>query len=323
MKKKIKLFICIFFLFGWIVNVCPQTVNKSSSRKIAVTFDDLPFVRMNSYSFTKLKDYFDRLIDDLKTQKVPAIGFVNEAKLYSRDKEDKRKISLLESWLDAGFDLGNHTFSHKSAHEVSLIEFKDDIIKGESITKKLLEGRKKQIQFFRFPSLHTGMTLETKLEIENFFKKHGYKNAPVTIVSKEWLYAAAYAKAYDQHNEELMKKIGESYLEHIGNTIALCEKQSESLFDRDINQILLLHANELNADYFPKICDMLKSIGYEFVSLGEALKDDAYSSKEEYLGRDGISWLDRWAKTRGVDNLLFRGAPTVPAWIVKQANQNY
>lgn len=323
MKKLIYFFFLLQLLVAATSEILSQEGGKAASKKIAVTFDDLPLVRMNSYSFAKTKEYVDRLVDNIKIQKVPAIGFVIEANLYTHGREDKRKISLLEEWLNAGLELGNHTFSHKSAHEVPIAEFEDDILKGEIITKKLLEERKKQIQFFRFPELQTGMDLETKLGIESFLKEHGYKIAPATIVSKEWLYAKAYAKAVDKHDEETMKKIGESYLDHLVKMLDQCEKQSEFLFHRNINHILVIHANELNADYFQKIGSLIRSKGYEFVSLDEALKDEAYKSEDSYQGRDGLSLLDRWAKTRGEDNLLFNGAPSVPDWIINEANQNY
>jgi hypothetical protein len=44
---------------------------------------------------------------------VPAVGFVNERKLYKFGEADER-INALHLWLDYGFELGNHTFNHSS-----------------------------------------------------------------------------------------------------------------------------------------------------------------------------------------------------------------
>jgi hypothetical protein len=81
---------------------------------------------------------------------------------------------------------------------------------------------------------------------------------------------------------------------------------------RDIAQILLIHANRLNAEMTPKLLAMLKRRGYRFVSLEEALKDDAYRLPNEYAGKGGFSWIHRWSMTKGMPN---KGEPDEPAWL--------
>jgi peptidoglycan/xylan/chitin deacetylase (PgdA/CDA1 family) len=38
---------------------------------------------------------------------------------------------ILDVWLDAGADLGNHSYSHKNLNNVTLDEFTADIARGE------------------------------------------------------------------------------------------------------------------------------------------------------------------------------------------------
>ena len=66
---------------------------------------------------------------------------------------------------------------------------------------------------------------------------------------------------------------------------------------REIRQVLLLHVNELNADYVDELVDMVKRRGYEFISIDEALEDTAYLLPDNYTGQTGPSWLHRWAFT--------------------------
>src|SRR5688572_10391097 len=109
-------------------------------RTIAVTIDDLPVVSTrrdieNRRTITK------KLLGHIKKAKVPAIGFVNENKLYNGEKRDEEQIDLLRMWLDSSLQLGNHTYSHRSLNTIPLDEYQADLLKGEAITRELLGER--------------------------------------------------------------------------------------------------------------------------------------------------------------------------------------
>lgn len=182
---------------------------------------------------------------------------MNEGKLYTNGTLDNYKVELLKLWLNAGFELGNHTFSHKSANEFSVDEFTKDILRGEQITKPLMKTYEKQIRYFRYPFLHTGLSLEAKNAINSFLIQHGYIIAPVTLDNSEWIYAAAYDKAIKENNNKVMLKFGEDHLKYMKLKLEYWESQSVALFGRNISHTLLIHANALNAEYFDELCDMI------------------------------------------------------------------
>ncbi len=95
---------------------------------------------------------------------------------------------------------------------------------------------------------------------------------------------------------------------------------SQALFGRQIRQILLIHANRLNAEALDRLLEMLRRRSYSFISLSAALEDPAYASPDSFTGRGGISWLDRWALTAGKpDKAFFQDEPRVPAWVMSEA----
>ena len=47
----------------------------------------------------------------------------------------------------------------------------------------------------------------------------------------------------------------------------------------------------------------------------ERLADSAYRLPDRYIGPAGITWLHRWALTRGMPGSTFQGEPEVPDWI--------
>lgn len=290
--------------------------NMYSQNKIAVTIDDLPLSRISYYEKNYYQTITDKLLENIKNQNAPVIGFVNESKLYTNDILDESKVELLRKWIDAGIELGNHTFSHRSANRIPTEEFLQDITKGEEITKKLLKEKGKGIRYFRHPFLHTGLSLETKSEIENFLTAHGYTIAPVTIDNAEWIFAAAYDKANAKSDTLLMKKIGNDYIGYMKDKFEYWEKQSNALFGRNIAHTLLIHANPLNSDYYDELCNMLREKEYEFITLDEALKDEAYKSEDRFIKNNGISWLHRWALTEGRKKDFFGNEPQVPKHIM-------
>jgi hypothetical protein len=60
----------------------PLQAQNSSQREIAITIDDLPAAGGNSMTGTEIIEMTSKLLGTLRGQKVPAVGFVNERKLY-------------------------------------------------------------------------------------------------------------------------------------------------------------------------------------------------------------------------------------------------
>ncbi|MCA0364401.1 MAG: polysaccharide deacetylase family protein [Bacteroidetes bacterium] len=291
----------------------------SQKKQICITIDDLPVV---SYGITDIQ-YQTNLTADLlahlKQKKIPAIGFVNEMKLFPNDNFTKDQVELLKMWLNAGQELGNHTFAHKDYNNTPFKEYAEGIVKGEKITKKLLEESGKKMEYFRHPFLHLGLTKEKADSLSTFLFEHGYTVAPVSIDNDDYLFALAYHRLLAKNDKKTADKLGEDYLKYMEEKLLFYERQSEKLFGKNISQILLLHANKLNADFLGKLSDVYLKHGYEFVSMEKALKDPAYQTPITKYGRYGISWIDRWALSAGKTGDFFKGDPESPEYVKQLA----
>jgi peptidoglycan/xylan/chitin deacetylase (PgdA/CDA1 family) len=292
--------------------------NQNTGRELAVTFDDLPVVSTRN-DLPAQKEITTKLLKNITASKIPAIGFVNEVKLYQQNRRDEEQIELLRMWLAAGLELGNHTYSHLDLHVTPLEQFENDVLQGEIITRELTTARSSTPRFFRHPFLHTGMSQEIRQQFEEFLRLHGYRVAPVTIDNSDWIFARAYDNAFARGDKKMMKRIGDAYVPYMERKLAYFERQSLELFGRDIHQVLLLHANSINAEYFGELVRMMKRRGYRFISLEQALADKAYQEPDKYTGTGGISWLHRWALTKGVSKTFFAGEPATPAFVMKAA----
>lgn len=311
MKQSIRRVILaiLLLLFG---GVAPSRAQNSSQRMIAITIDDLPAAAANFMTGAEINEMTAKLLTALRDQKVPAVGFVNEKKLYKLGEVDAR-INALKMWVDYGFELGNHTFSHTSINRVSLKEWEEDVIRGETVTAILLAQHNMKMRYLRHPYLDTGRDLQNRRDAEAFLVNRGYRIAPVTMDAWDWMYSGVYEDARRRGDTELQQKLVDSYLKHTSDVFDYYEKLSKSLIGYEPAQILLLHGNWLEADHIGELLDLLRKRGYSFVTLQDALSDSAYSMPDEFVGEEGGSWLDHWAITRGQPP---RDTPPFPQWVM-------
>ena len=290
----------------------------SVERQMVVTIDDLPAV-CTCQTLADWQELTFKLLETLATHEVPAIGFVNEGKLHLEGSEnaDPARVALLENWLDAGLELGNHSRTHPSLNRTPLDRYQQNVLGGERIIRPLLEARGTTLRFYRHPYLHTGRDLETKRGFERFLDRRGYQVAPVTVDNSDWIFARAYDLALDQGDSELAERIGEAYAPYMESKIAYYEDLAQQLFERDIPQILLIHANRINADHLGPLLDRIKDRGYAFVELETALEDAAFEHDDTYIGPAGLSWIERWWITEERSREPFKKEPPVPPWVLE------
>ena len=262
--------------------------------QIAITIDDLP-------SLTLITDqaYVNRtnaeLLEGLVRHHVPAIGFVNEGKIY--ELKPAQQIAILRRWLAAGMQLGNHTYSHEGPNDVGAKGYTADILKGEKITRPLLARAHQKLEWFRHPYLETGSPEAERDEIDHWLGAHHYRVAPVTIDADDWEFAEPYDDAIVHHNTAEAEEVRRQYLEHTRQMIAWYRAASHSLFGREIAFVMLMHDTRLNGDCWDEFMAILKEERLTPVPLAQAMADPAYQTADHYAGKDGIEWMERWSAT--------------------------
>lgn len=266
----------------------------AENKRIAITIDDVPIVSVKpSITMEMIEQTNTDLLAALKKHEVEAVGFVNEARVL-RPNETDRGMAVLTQWLTSGMELGNHTFDHVGMHTTPLIAYQDAVIKGEALTRMLTEKHNKPLRYFRHPYTQTGNSVHDKKAFEAFLSQRGYQVAPFTIEHSDYLFACVYDKLTKTTDKQ---RVVDEYLAHLRDTVGVYETMSEELFGRQIPQILLIHDSQLNADTLDQTLTTLKDMGYTFITLEEAMTDDAYKIDDIPSKRFGPSWFTRWAKT--------------------------
>lgn len=283
----------------------------AQERTVAITFDDIPRggddpSAMDPATIQRMTAQLVAHFDN-----IPATAFVNPGTSGSPALGAAGLQSILRQWLDRGLTLGNHTHTHPDAHRVPVETYTADIAAAEPA---LIQAAGRRPVYFRHPYLRAGLTLDTRRRIESFLLGRGYTVAPVTVGAEDYLFATVYADA-KKNDPALARRVADGYLEFTDATFAHIEQRTREVFGREIPQILLLHANQLNADVMPALFALMKRRGYRIVSLDEAMRDPAYQSRDEYAGAAGLSWIHRWSFTKGMG---ISWEPDAPEWLRRE-----
>lgn len=242
----------------------PCFAETENIREIAITLDDLPFVGSANHKEAALKrehDRFMKILDTLVENQVPATGFVIAGSI------EQGQWELLQAFHDAGFTIGNHTFSHLNLNHTSSEKYIENVAHADKILTPLMAHPR----YFRYPYLAEGRG-EKKAEVRNYLANNDYIVAPVTIDTKDFkfneqLYRVAY-RARPSYLPQLKKR----YLDYMWKQTLRAEKHANG---KHVKQILLLHANLLNSHFIGDIIDMYREHGYRFITLREALESPA------------------------------------------------
>jgi len=289
----------------------------AQSHTVAITIDDLPFVTgsdapMGPQDAPAAMAANRKLLNALGRDRVPVTGFVNEKKVEQLGMQEGGGI--LRSWVAQGEDLANHSYAHPDFNDLSVERFEDEIVSGETTIAPLMQAAGRKVEFFRFPFNHTGDTEAKHSAIVEFLSRRGYRLAPCTIETSDYIFAAAYQRMAVGHDRSSQARLRREYLAFTAAQIDYFSRMNAEVLGYEPPEIVLLHDNQLNADVMSQILSLYEKRGYKWVSLPEAERDPVYQAPDTFVTKYGPMWGYRWAQERGkkVDGSK---APEPPAWI--------
>lgn len=250
MMNSFKKLTCIASIF-----LCSLSFAQNPPRQVAITIDDLPFVG-ESKNF-----HLNMIIDTLKSNEVPATGFIIAGNV-TRDV-----LPTLHKFRDSGLGLGNHTYTHINLHRVATERFLQEIENADKMLAPLLTEPK----YFRYPYLAMSKG-DKKSMVLSFLSAKNYQVAPVTIDSKDFIFNQLLLSIPEKDRRDFMKVLTACYVNYIWKQTLEAEAQHRTATKGSDAQVLLIHANLLNAYALPDIINLYKENGYSFVSLDQALK---------------------------------------------------
>lgn len=271
-------------------------LRAETGRPLLVSVDDLPFATVRLHPDPAERERITRaLLDVLKKHKIPAVGLV----IGQNIEADRR---LFDLWLEAGYELGNHSHRHLNYTRTGAQEYVADVEAGRRELAAALGGRK--VRFFRFPFLREGDTGAKLDAMRTYLAESGQRNLPVTIDTQDWSFEEPWVEARKKGDERALARIGEEYQQSLQLEVRTYESLGDELFGRPVPQILLLHANEVGAAQWDRLFTWLEERGYRFANVDEVLADPAFAKPHRYVSHFGSSLWDRLAAEQGTEKAL-------------------
>jgi peptidoglycan-N-acetylglucosamine deacetylase len=268
--------------------------------KVALTFDDLPLNGALPLG-ARQSDFARDTVRVLKRHRIPpSYGFINASKLERNPDGAK----ALQTWVDGGHPLANHTYNHLDLTTNSIEDFQREILRNEPALQLLMPAngklRKHDWRWFRYPYLHEGDTLEKRRAVRAFLASSGYRIAQTTLDFEDYLWNSAHARCWMRKDQESLKWLRESYITAARDFIRFDRENSRTVFGRDIHHVMLLHLGSFSSHILPDLFEVLDQEGFEIVTLEEAQKDPAYDYDPDYAGPRGGTLVELGMRAKGV-----------------------
>lgn len=250
------------------------SASAAGELRVAVTVDDLPGSFDGPPGYPKSRS-MNTIVSVLRAHAIAPVGFANG--IYA--EADADALLGLKSWIEAGFELANHTYSHQSARALSVPAFLEDVRKNGAFLTQLAPGR--ALRYFRFPYLERGNDPEQRIAITRGLARAGYRVVNVSLDFADWAFAPAFVRCFARSDQKALDALREGYLQNASAALFWAAETSARLLGRAVPQVLLLHAHAATAEYLDALLREYEQAGVRWITLEEALRDPAYAEPPE------------------------------------------
>lgn len=249
----------------------PIALDLSPHPTLALTFDDLPAAGSLPQGMTRTQ-IATQIATHLKAAHLEGTyGFVNGVRMQNNPDAQQ----ALHVWLDAGMNIGSHTWSHPGLPKVTAEAFLADAEKNEPTLAEY--GQQRDWKWFRYPFLWEGETLAKRHAVRKWLFEHGYRVAQVTLDFEDYAWNDAYGRCLVKNDAASIQWLHSSYLSNAAEYIQLGREEHIIAFGHEIPNVLLLHETAFTTHMLPELIDLLKKQGFSFQPIAQVESDPVYA----------------------------------------------
>jgi peptidoglycan-N-acetylglucosamine deacetylase len=288
---------------GTITDAPPVAATLDAHPLVAFTFDDLPAVGRLPPGDNRTR-IATTLAAELNANHLQGTyGFVNAAKLVN----DPDAQQAMRVWVDAGMNIGSHTWSHISLSDNSAQAFENEIALNESALAAYAGAR--DWHWFRYPFLWEGDTPEKRRAVRTYLRDHDYRVAQVSLDFEDYAWNDTYARCTAKADEGAITWLKQSYLDTAAEYVRLGREEQQIAFGHEIPNVMLMHATAFTTLMLPALIDQLHSEGFQFASLPEVERDPAYALDPDAPLKYGGTLPDQFMDSRHLKYPPFKPKP--------------
>lgn len=265
------------------VSSVPAVAVSTSPSRIAITVDDLPYVTFGGASPEDGLRYAESITSALQEHGIVATGFVIGQNINAETRP------ALQAFADAGHTIGNHSWTHPDYGTITREEFLDETRRTDEALAEWIAAPR----YYRFPYLRQSETAAKREAATQILTDLGYQNVPVTIDNDEWRYNAEYTEAIADGKSGAAAIIAQNYLAHMQERTSYFQTLAVEELGEDVDHILPVHLNRINADHLGTLLDWYDAQGWTFITVDDALAHPLFSRAELYEGPRGLSQIER------------------------------
>ncbi len=272
----------------------PAPEAAGSRRPLLVTLDDLPISSRKLHpDAAERKEITEDLLAVLKKHHAPAVGLVTWQNVGGPDDE-----ALLEAWLAAGMELGNHSATHPDLTKLTAEAYIEDVEAGRRKLAEFLEPRGRKVRFYRYTFLREGDTQPKYAAVRSYLVRSTQRDLPVTLDTQDWSFEAPWVEARRRGDAAALARIGRDFQASLRLSVTDQEARGDRLLGRPAAQILLLHATEVCGAQLDELLSWLEETGHRFASVDEVMTDPAITSPPGFIAPYGCGLWDRVTAVR-------------------------
>mgnify|MGYP002883031043 CR=1 FL=1 len=260
--------------------------------QVHITIDDLPWMieagRGIPATTGVIKERNKKLQHILSEHQVEVSVFFNCARVRPGDES-------IQTWLDGGHIVGNHTWSHARLGAVGPASWLQDAKRCHDFLEQAMGVKP---VWLRYPYLDYGRDSQSRDLVTKKLAAMGVRTAPVTVATSEWLHAYIYRKAKRTDDAQLEQQVVEDWHQHMDASLQAAIDAASLVPGRPVPQTVLVHMNELVIDELGVLIERWKKHKVRFIGLEQAMSDPVFEQDNLFEGSAGLSWL--W-RIRGAD----------------------
>ena len=270
----------------------------SGAKRIALTYDDAP--RGDGPAYTG-RERTERLLAELARAEAEAAIFVT-----TRGMDTDEGRARIASYAEDGHPIANHSDTHPWASRTDVDAYLADIDAAEA----KLEGLPNRRPWFRFPFLDEGGYGEDTAAararrdaLRDALAERGLRSGYVTVDTYDWHLDRLWKAAVEARQPVDMDALEAVYVAMVVDAAEHYDAMATDVLGRRPAHVLLLHENDLAAEFTDEAVAALRERGWRIVTPDEAFADPIAETLPDTLfgGMGRIAALAHDAGRRGAD----------------------